>query len=101
MEVINTTEFTPTEFLVGQQKTTISHGDADAAALMAMLSSGFYSTPLRTMIQEMLFNAWDAHKMVGKEDTPIDVYLNSSMSRQQSCSGHYSCKFYRNPTRRI
>ena len=78
MEVINTTEFAPTEFLVGQQKKTLSHGVADDAALMAMLSTGFYANPMRTMIQEMLFNAWDAHKMVGKEDTPIDVYINST-----------------------
>ena len=78
MEVINTTEFAPTEFLVGQQKKTLSHGVADDAALMAMLSTGFYATPMRTMIQEMLFNAWDAHKMVGKEDIPIDVYINET-----------------------
>lgn len=78
MEVINTTEFAPTEFLVGQQKQTRSHGVSDDPALMAMLSTGFYSRPFRTMIQEMLFNAWDAHKMVGKTDVPIDVYINET-----------------------
>ena len=78
MEVINTTEFQPTEFLIGQQSKTLSHGVSNDPALMAMLSTGFYGNPMRTMIQEMLFNAWDAHKLNNNTGTPIDVYINET-----------------------
>lgn len=78
MEVVNTDTFEPTEHLVGQQNQTLSFGVSSDPALMAMLSTGLYTYPHRTMIQELLFNAWDAHKMNGATDTPIDVYINST-----------------------
>lgn len=78
MEVVNTDVFVPTEHLIGQQQTTLSFGVSDAPALMAMLSTGLYTYPHRTMIQELLFNAWDAHKMSGATDTPIEVFINTT-----------------------
>jgi hypothetical protein len=78
MEVVNTDVFEPTEHLIGQQNQTLSFGVSSDPALMAMLSTGLYTYPHRTMIQELLFNAWDAHKMNGATETPIDVYINST-----------------------
>lgn len=78
MEVVNTDTFELTEHLVGQQNQTLSFGVSSDPALMAMLSTGLYTYPHRTMIQELLFNAWDAHKMNGATDTPIDVYINET-----------------------
>lgn len=78
MEVVNTDMFEPTEHLIGQQNQTLSFGVSSDPALMAMLSTGLYTYPHRTMIQELLFNAWDAHKMNGATETPIDVYINST-----------------------
>jgi len=78
MEVVNTDVFEPTEHLIGQQNQTLSFGVSSDPALMAMLSTGLYTYPHRTMIQELLFNAWDAHKMNGNTNTPIDVYINST-----------------------
>lgn len=78
MEVVNTDTFQPTEHLIGQQNQTLSFGVSNDPALMAMLSTGLYTHPHRTMIQELLFNAWDAHKMNGNIDKPIDVYVNET-----------------------
>jgi len=78
MEVMNGTELVQTEVLVGQKSVTRSFGVSDDPMLMSMLSTGFYQKPLRTMIQEVMFNAWDAHRMGNCQDRPIDIYLNET-----------------------
>lgn len=78
MQVINGTEFTQNEILVGQSSVTRSFGVTDDPMLMSMLSTGFYQHPLRTMIQEIMFNAWDAHRMANCQDKPIDIYINDT-----------------------
>lgn len=76
MQVMQTSEFEKTEVLVGQVSETKNFGVSDDPMLMSMLSTGFYANPLRTMIQEIMFNAWDAHRMGDCLDRPIDVYIN-------------------------
>lgn len=79
MEVMNGTEFEQTEVLIGQQGETEAMGVSDDPMLMSMLSTGLYKRPLRTMIQEIMFNAWDAHRMAGIQDTtPIDIWINDT-----------------------
>lgn len=78
MEVMNSAELTQTDILIGQKSTTRSFGVSDDPMLMSMLSTGFYQNPLRTMIQEVMFNAWDAHRMGNCQDKPIDIYINDT-----------------------
>lgn len=78
MEVMNRAELTQNDILVGQKNATRSFGVSDDPMLMSMLSTGFYQNPLRTMIQEIMFNAWDAHRMGNCQHRPIDVYINDT-----------------------
>lgn len=78
MEVMNRAELTQNDILVGQKSVTRSFGVSDDPMLMSMLSTGFYQRPLRTMIQEVMFNAWDAHRMGNCQHRPIDIYLNET-----------------------
>lgn len=78
MEVMNSAELTQTDILVGQKSTTRSFGVSDDPMLMSMLSTGFYQNPLRTMIQEVMFNAWDAHRIGNCQHRPIDIYINDT-----------------------
>jgi len=78
MEVMNSAELTQTDILVGQRSTTRSFGVSDDPILMSMLSTGFYQNPLRTMIQEVMFNAWDAHRIGNCQHRPIDIYVNDT-----------------------
>lgn len=78
MEVMNRAELTQNDILVGQKSVTRSFGVSDDPMLMSMLSTGFYQNPLRTMIQEIMFNAWDAHRMGNCQDRPIDIYINDT-----------------------
>lgn len=78
MEVMDSRELEQTEVLIGQRGKSQSMGVSDDAALMSMLSTGLYQFPLRTMLQEILFNAWDAHRMGKCQDKPFDVYLNDT-----------------------
>ena len=47
----------------------------DANLIFDILTSKLYNNPLRTMIQEYLSNALDAHKEAGIEDKPIQIIL--------------------------
>lgn len=76
MEVMNDIADEQQNVLVGSMGKTQNFGVSDDPMLMSMLSTGFYKNPLRTMIQEIMFNAWDAHRMGNCQDRPIDVYLN-------------------------
>lgn len=78
MEVMNSTEFEQKDVLVGGSGKTGKFTVNDDPHLMSMLSTSLYANPLRTMIQEIMFNAWDAHRMGKCQDKPIDVYLNET-----------------------
>lgn len=78
MQVMNNDQFSQNEVLVGQVAKTRGFAVSDDPMLMSMLSTGFYANPLRTMIQEVMFNAWDAHRMGECLDKPIDIYINRS-----------------------
>lgn len=78
MQVMNGGEFDDTSVLIGQSGETMNFGVSDDPMLMSMLSTGLYANPLRTMLQEIMFNAWDAHRMGDCQDRPIDIYLNDT-----------------------
>lgn len=78
MQVMNHDEFEDTTVLVGQAGASQKFGVSDDPMLMSMLSTGLYANPHRTMIQEIIFNAWDAHRMGNCQDTPIDIYVNEN-----------------------
>lgn len=78
MEVMNSTEFEQKDVLVGSSGKTGKFTVNDDPHLMSMLSTSLYANPLRTMIQEIMFNAWDAHRMGNCQDRPIDIYLNNT-----------------------
>lgn len=67
-----------TQVLVGKTTGTATYGVSNDPMMMSMLSTGFYGNPLRTSIQEVLFNAWDAHKMGNCTDKPIEVTISES-----------------------
>lgn len=77
MEVLDHNDFDSSDILVGGQKSG-KFKVMDDPHLMSMLSTNLYANPLRTMIQEICFNAWDAHRMGKCQDKPIDIYINSS-----------------------
>ena len=58
MEVMNSTEFEQKDVLVGGSGKTGKFTVNDDPHLMSMLSTSLYANPLRTMIQEICFNAW-------------------------------------------
>lgn len=76
MQVMNGGEFEDRTLLIGQVGETKGFGVSNDPILMSMLSTGLYGNPLRTMIQEIMFNAWDAHRMGNCQDKPVDVYIN-------------------------
>jgi hypothetical protein len=78
MEVMQTAEFESDAVLIGQVGKTTSYRVSDDPMLMSMLSTGFYQNPMKTMTQEILFNAWDAHHMGNCTDTPIEIHLNQT-----------------------
>lgn len=44
-----------------------------------MLSEQIYSDPILAVVREYTCNAWDAHKMVGKEAQPIEIHLPTAL----------------------
>lgn len=78
MEVMNSIEFEQKDVLVGGSGKTGKFTVNDDPHLMSMLSTSLYANPLKTMIQEIMFNAWDAHRMGNCQDKPIDVYINDT-----------------------
>ena len=73
---MNNDQFSQNEVLIGGAGKTKGFKVSDDPMLMSMLSTGFYANPHRAMIQEVMFNAWDAHRMGDCQDTPIDIYIN-------------------------
>jgi len=76
MQVIHELKDAANEVLIGQAGETQGYTVSTDPALMSMLSTGLYENPHKSMIQETMFNAWDAHKMNGSEDIPIDIYIS-------------------------
>ena len=78
MQVTNAIEESTTEVLIGRAEEAQGYTVSNDSALMSMLSTGLYENPLKSMIQETLFNAWDAHKMNGSQNKYIDVYVSEA-----------------------
>ncbi|AHX01004.1 RIIA lysis inhibitor [Dinoroseobacter phage DFL12phi1] len=77
MQVLNGGDFEQKNVLIGGGETE-AFGVTNDPVLMGMLSTGLYQKPMRTMIQETMFNAWDAHRMGNCQDRPIDIYINDT-----------------------
>jgi hypothetical protein len=77
MQVLNGGDFEQKNVLIGGGETE-AFGVTNDPVLMNMLSTGLYQKPMRTMIQETMFNAWDAHRMGNCQDRPIDIYINDT-----------------------
>lgn len=77
MQVMNNDQFNQNEVLIGGAGKTRGFKVSDDPMLMSMLSTGFYANPHRAMIQEVMFNAWDAHRMGKCQDKPIDIYISA------------------------
>jgi hypothetical protein len=52
-------------------------GMSDSAEFFTVLSDTLYRDKKRAVVREVVCNADDAHKMVGKTDLPIDIKLTS------------------------
>ncbi|AWY08999.1 RIIA-like protein [Ruegeria phage vB_RpoP-V21] len=78
MQVLNGGDFDQKNVLIGGTGKTESFGVTNDPVLMGMLSTGLYQKPMRTMIQETMFNAWDAHRMGKCQDKAIDIYINDT-----------------------
>lgn len=78
MEMLNGGDFDQKNVLIGQSSKTQGFGVTNDPVLMGILSTGLYGNPMRTMIQEVMFNAWDAHRMGKCQDKPIDIYINDT-----------------------
>lgn len=60
------------------QSTSFGISLADSAHLMSILRDTLYTDKVLAVIREYAANAWDAHRMVGKDDLPIKVTLPSA-----------------------
>lgn len=78
MQVMDTREFEQDHVLVGQKGVVGKATVTNDPILMSMLSTGLYANPLKSMVQEVTFNAWDAHRMGKCLDKPIDIYFNDT-----------------------
>jgi len=76
MRVMNNDQFSQNEVFIGGAGKTKGFKVSDDPMLMSMLSTGFYANPHRAMIQEVMFNAWDAHRMGKCQDKPIDIFVD-------------------------
>lgn len=52
----------------------------DQRVIMTLLRSKLYSSPIRTICQEIISNARDAHREVGKSNIPVVVHLPNRLS---------------------
>ncbi|CBX87970.1 N4 rIIA-like protein [Roseovarius Plymouth podovirus 1] len=75
---MDTREFEQDHVLVGQKGEVGKATVTNDPILMSMLSTGLYANPLKSMVQEVTFNAWDAHRMGKCLDKPIDIYFNDT-----------------------
>lgn len=56
-------------------KNTTNYGVKDPSVIFDILCNTMYNNPLRTMVQEYMCNARDAHREVGTPTRPIEVTL--------------------------
>ena len=87
MELLNGAEFRQNQVVVGQQTVTRGMGVSDDPMLMSLLSTSLYQTPLKSMLQEAVFNAWDAHKAAGTTDKPVEIIVTDDNQLIISDSG--------------
>ena len=73
MKVVNQTDTSSGTAHFGQASKTQEFRVSQDSTMMSLLSTGLYSNPKRTMLQEIVFNAWDAHKLAGITDKPIEI----------------------------
>ncbi|NJL71158.1 MAG: hypothetical protein HC888_05835 [Candidatus Competibacteraceae bacterium] len=55
-------------------------GIGDVSIILDILRKRMYSNPIRTICQEIMSNARDAHREVGKPELPIEVHLPTFLS---------------------
>ena len=67
-EVERSSSFTSSQFDIG-----------DKRIIMEILRGKMYSNPVQSICQEIASNARDAHKEVGKDNTPIEIKLPSKL----------------------
>lgn len=53
----------------------------DPTLIFDAVTDKMYSTPIQTMVQEYMCNARDAHREVGKFDTPIEITLPTRINK--------------------
>ena len=88
MQVLHGAEFKQTQVVIGQQTKTKGFSVSDDPMLMSILSTGLYQNPLKSMIQEAVFNAWDAHKASGRTDKAIEIIFTDDNQLIISDSGY-------------
>lgn len=71
VEVSRSAKFERKKFYIG-----------NTAVILGILRGKLYSNPIRAFTQELMCNARDAHREIGKEDTPIKVKLPSKFDQQ-------------------
>jgi hypothetical protein len=54
--------------------------EADIGVVINILSKSIYETPIKTLVQEYLANARDAHRSMNKDQVPVFVSLPTSAS---------------------
>lgn len=59
----------------GFELNTKDFGVKNPALIFDILCNRMYQNPVRTMVQEYMSNARDAHREIGKDDVPIEVTL--------------------------
>lgn len=87
MQVMTGAEFKQSQVIIGQQTKTRGFSVSDDPMLMSILSTGLYQNPLKSMIQEAVFNAWDAHKAAEKTNIPIEIVITDDNQLIISDSG--------------
>lgn len=76
MEVTHLSDY-DTHAIMGGGNTK-GFGILNTAEFITVLSSTLYSDAFLAVIREVVCNAWDAHKMVGKEAIPVDISIDQT-----------------------
>ena len=59
---------------------SLNFGIKNPAFIFKLLCDKIYKNPLKTIVQEYMCNARDAHRELKNEETPIEVYLPNELS---------------------
>lgn len=57
------------------ESTAFRVSEKNAGKIMQMLADGIYTDRILAVLREYSANAWDAHRMAGKSDMPIEVWV--------------------------